>query len=146
MRTLSQQVVVVTGASSGTGHETAIQLGWCGAHVVLAARNEEARQNAVAEVEEAGGKARYVVADVSDWKQVDRPAFQAVEHFSRIGTWTNNAGISVYTDISQSTPDEMKHVIGVNLVSEILGTKAAFARMHGQGGEGLINSAQLRGI
>lgn len=137
-RGLDQQVVVVTGASSGIGRETAIQLGHQGARVVLAARNDPALQSAVAEVEQAGGIARYVVTDVSDWNQVENLSAQAVEHFGRIDTWINNAGISVYADISQITADEMKRVIEVNLLGEMFGTKAAFEQMKQQGGEGLI--------
>ncbi len=135
---LSQQVVVITGASSGIGRETAIQLGRRGARVVLAARNERALQGAVAEVEQAGGTARYVVTDVSDWNQVDHLAGQAVEHFGRIDTWINNAGISIYANISQTTAAEMRRVVEVILLGEMFGTKAAFEQMKAQGGEGLI--------
>jgi short-subunit dehydrogenase len=136
---LSQQAVVVTGASSGIGRETAIHLGARGARVVLAARNAEALEAAAREVEQAGGQARHVVTDVSEWDQVDHLAGEAVREFGRIDTWINAAGISLYADIAAATPDEMKRVIDVNLVGEMFGTKAAFEQMRRQGGGVIIN-------
>ena len=97
MRPLSEQVVVVTGASSGIGRTTAQLLGPRGASVALLARNEEALHVA-AEVREAGGTAEVVVADVSDWSQVNRAREQVLGRFGRIDGWVNNAGVAVYAD------------------------------------------------
>ncbi len=66
-RKLGQQVVVFTRASSGIGCETAVELGKCGASVVLAARNETALRAAAQEVERLGGKAEVVLTDVVEW-------------------------------------------------------------------------------
>lgn len=71
-RALSQQVVVITGASSGVGRETALQLAQSGATVVAAARNTEALDSLAAEVVRLGGTATTVPTDVSDWGRCRR--------------------------------------------------------------------------
>src|SRR3954470_983241 len=91
---IGDQVVVITGASSGIGRETALELGRRGAAVVLAARNETALQEAAREVERLGGRAEVVATDVAEWESVERLAHAAVERFGRIDTWINNAAIS----------------------------------------------------
>lgn len=138
-RPIEQQVVVITGASSGIGRETARMLGERGASVVLAARGELGLRAAAREVEEAGGRAHYVLTDVAEWDQVDRLAREAVARFGRIDTWINNAGIAVYGDISTLSPDEMRRVVEVNLLGEMYGSKAAFEQMRSQDSGVIIN-------
>ena len=136
---LRDQVVVLTGASSGIGRQTSVMLGTHGARVVLAARGEEALQATAREVEQAGGQAHTVTTDVSEWEQVERLAGEAVRVFGRIDTWINHAGISTYSTIADSAPEEMRRVIEVNLLGEMFGTKAAFEQMKGQGSGVIIN-------
>lgn len=139
MKKLSDQVVVVTGASSGIGRETAIQFGERGAAVVLAARNGEALENAAREVERVGGRAHSVVADVSRWEDVQRIAAEAVEQFGAIDVWVNNAGISAYATVEHMQPEEMERIVQVNLLGEIFGSKAALEQMKKQGSGTIIN-------
>ena len=74
LRPLNEQVVVLTGASSGIGRETARLLGERGAAVVLAARDETALHEVAGAVARAGGRTRTVPTDVADWPQVERLA------------------------------------------------------------------------
>ena len=83
---LSEQVMIVTGASSGLGRAIARGAGERGAKVVVTARNEEALENCVTEIERAGSKALAVPGDVSDQAQVQRVVDVAVERFGRIDT------------------------------------------------------------
>src|SRR5687768_928640 len=87
LKPLEQQVLVVTGASSGIGLVTARQATQCGACVVLAARNEMDLRHATDDIRRRGGRAAYVVADVSDARQVDAIADTALREFGRIDTW-----------------------------------------------------------
>ncbi|MGI8422668.1 MAG: SDR family oxidoreductase [Chloroflexota bacterium] len=144
-RPVGDQVVVITGASSGIGRETALEFGRRGASVVLAARNAEALAEVARQVERAGGQALAVTADVAEWDQVERIAEQAIERFGRIDTWVNNAGIAVYATLEDTSPEEIDRVIRVNLVGEMYGSKAAVARMRPNRSGTIINVASVLG-
>ena len=140
MRTpLAEQVVVVTGASQGIGRATALMLADHGARVVVAARNEEALQELVAEIEASGGEAEAVVADVSVFDQVESIGERAVARFGRVDTWVNNAAVSIYATVEQLTPDEMDRVVTVNLLGQMYGSKVAVNLMRPNGGGAIIN-------
>src|SRR5438309_8324455 len=94
LKKIDEQVIVITGASSGIGLATARMALKQGAKVVLAARSANALAEAVAEAGSAN--AVDVVADVSDRQQVQRIADKAIERFGRIDTWVNDAGLSIY--------------------------------------------------
>ena len=96
VRAIGEQVVVLTGASSGIGRDTALEFARRGAKVVVAARNREALDTLVVEVERLGGVAVAVATDVSDYDQVTELASRAVERFGQIDTWVNNASVSTY--------------------------------------------------
>ncbi len=139
MRPISEQVVVITGASTGIGRETALQFGQRGASVVLAARNETALQEAAREVERQGGQAHVVVTDVAEWEQVNRLAQAAVDRFRRIDTWVNNAAISAYATVEEMTVEEIECIIQVDLMGQIYGMKAALPHLKREGNGTIIN-------
>jgi len=120
-RPIEIQVVVITGASSGIGRETALQFGRRGASVVLAARDEAALQDVAAAIRQSGGQAEVVVTDVSNWGEVRRLAQDAVERFGRIDTWVNNAGIAEYATFDKMTIAEINRVFQVNLLGVLYG-------------------------
>lgn len=101
---LRDQVVVVTGASSGLGRAIARSAGGRGAKVVLAARNREALEAGVAEIEEAGSQALAVQTDVADLDQVVQLVERAVERFGRIDTLVANAMVTVYAEADRLEP------------------------------------------
>ena len=96
LKPISEQVMVITGASSGIGLVTAQHAARAGARVVLAARNEADLRQAVDDIRSAGGRAIYVVADVVDSGQVASIAAAALGEFGGIDTWVNNAAVSMY--------------------------------------------------
>ncbi len=141
-RPLDQQVIVITGASSGIGRCTAIEAGRRGAKVVLAARGAEALETARQEVEAAGGEALVVPTDVADFGQVEALGRRAVERFGRIDTWFNNAGISVHAEFAQTTPEEFRRIVDVNLMGEVYGAMVALRHM-GEAGGTIVNMASV---
>ncbi len=143
---LSDQVVVITGASSGVGRETALLLAERGATVVLAARNEEALRTLQAEVHRLGGTALIRPTDVAEWNQVDGLAGDAVERFDHIDTWVNCAAISLYGQVHELTAEEITRVIQVILLGQVYGMKAALTRMRAQGHGGIVNVASALGV
>ncbi len=140
-RVLAGSVVVITGASSGIGRETALRFGSEGAHLVLAARNRAALDDAAAEVERTGGEAHVVPTDVSDWDEVHHLATAAVSHFGRIDTWVNNAAVSLYAPVEQTTAEEMRRIVEVDLLGQMYGCAAALEQMKRQGAGTIINVA-----
>src|SRR5215218_604292 len=101
LRPLDEQVMVITGASSGIGLVTAKHAAKRGACVVLAARNERDLREATDVIRRAGGRAVFAVADVAEAAQVDAIADTAIREFGRIDTWVNNAGVSMYGRITE---------------------------------------------
>ena len=137
------QVVVITGASSGIGRETALEFGRKGARVVAAARNQEALETLASEIQRIGGEALPVVTDVSDPEQVASLARQAVERFGGIDTWVNNAAVSTYGTVEQMEDQELHRVIEVNLMGPIYGVKAALPHLRKSGGTVINVSSAL---
>ena len=140
-REISEQVVVITGASSGIGRETALAFGGRGASVVLAARNKIALEEAAKEIERLGGRAAVVVTDVAEWPQVENLARSAVEQFGRIDTWVNNAGVSEYATVEEMTIEEIDRIIKVDLLGMIYGVKAALPILKQQDQGTIVNVA-----
>ena len=91
-----ENVTVITGASSGIGHELAYQMAEQGAWLVLAARNEGALEETAQICRQRGGRAITVPTDVTDQDQCQRLIQQAVEEYGRIDTLVNNAGITMW--------------------------------------------------
>jgi short-subunit dehydrogenase len=138
-RPLAEQVVVITGASSGIGRETAELLAGRGAAVVVSARNEAALNALVAQVEAQGGRAERVVADVADPAQVERIGERAVARFGRVDSWVNNAAVSLYGTVEQLEPAEMRRLIEVNLLGVMYGSRVALQLMKPNGSGMIIN-------
>src|SRR5919205_142655 len=95
LKPLNEQVVVITGASSGIGLATARMAAKRGARLVLAARTEEALKQLTDEITQAGGEAIYVVADVGREEEVEHIAGAATGRFGGFDTWINDAGVSI---------------------------------------------------
>jgi NADP-dependent 3-hydroxy acid dehydrogenase YdfG len=129
MGVLAGKVVVVTGASAGVGRAIARAFGGEGARVGLLARNAEALGNAAGEVRSAGGEALVLVADVSDARAVDAAADAVVARWGRIDLWVNNAMVSVFAPVTQTTPDEYRRVTEVSYLGYVHGTRAALRHM-----------------
>jgi len=128
------QVVVVFGASSGIGRLTALDLARKGAKVCVAARSEEGLKSLVAEIEESGGEAFYVLADAADFEQVKSVAEKCVERYGRLDTWIHSAAAFIFSTVEKTEPDEYRRIFEVNLLGQIHGAKAALPYLKQKGG------------
>ena len=139
LRPLREQVVVVTGASSGIGLATARLAADQGAALVLAARSETALRNLAEEIERRGGRATYVVADVGQEEQVGLIAQKAIDVFGGFDTWINDAGIGVYGRMDEVSVADMRRSFETNLWGQVYGSREALRHLRVRGGGAIIN-------
>jgi NAD(P)-dependent dehydrogenase (short-subunit alcohol dehydrogenase family) len=142
LKRLEDQVMVITGGTSGIGLATATRAAERGARVVLCSRNEAELEETVARIVQGGGRARAVVADVSNPDDVERLAATAIEEFGALDTWINNAGVSFYGRLTEVAIEDMRQLFEVNLWGTVYGARAAVARLRGSGGA-LINLGSI---
>jgi short-subunit dehydrogenase len=138
LKRLSEQVIVVTGASSGIGLATVRAAARRGAKVVAAARSERALDVLVTEIRANGGDAIAVRADVGRETDVDQVAETAIAHYGGFDTWVNNAAGSVYGQCLDVSIEDMKRVIDTNFWGVVYGSRAACRHLRLHGGT-LIN-------
>ena len=140
LKPIDEQVIVITGASSGIGLVTGKMAAARGAQVVLAARNSGDLEAAVEGIRREGGRAVHQPADVADPAQVDAVARTALREFGRIDTWVNNAAVSVYGRLMDVTLEDMRRQFDVNYWGQVHGSRAAVPHLRMNGGA-LINVA-----
>jgi NAD(P)-dependent dehydrogenase (short-subunit alcohol dehydrogenase family) len=128
-RPLSEQVIVVTGASSGLGRAIAREAGRRGARVVVTARNATALDVCVRELEAAGAAALAVPADCTVQDEVEQVVEQAFDRFGRIDTYVANAMVTVYAEADQLEPEELRRVLDVNFFGSVYGYWAALPHL-----------------
>jgi len=146
LKPLADQVVVVLGASSGIGRESALRLASRGAKVVAAARSEAGLVSLVEEITAAGGQAKHVVCEVSDYAQVQNVAGYAVHHYGRIDTWVNCAAQSVFAHFEETTPQEYRRLMDVNYLGQVYGALAALPHLRAGGGGAIIAISSVESI
>lgn len=142
LKKLRDQVIVITGASSGIGLVTARMAAEKGARLVLAARSEDALRELTQEIEQQGGRATYVVADVSRQEDVHNIARKALERFGGFDTWINDAGVSIYGKLTDIPIEDMRKLFETNVWGVIYGSLEAVKHLRRHGGA-IINVGSI---
>jgi short-subunit dehydrogenase len=141
----SPLVVVLTGASSGIGHATALALAARGARLVLAARGREGLEAVAEKCRQLGCFPIVMPTDVTDAAAVRLLASTAVERFGRLDVWINNVGVGV-VGLFDKTPIELhRRVVETNLIGHMNGAHAALGHFRRDGRGTLINMISLGG-
>jgi NAD(P)-dependent dehydrogenase (short-subunit alcohol dehydrogenase family) len=129
MASKDAQVIVVTGASAGVGRAIARRFADEGASIALIARGRERLDAAAGEVEGAGGRALVLPLDVADSDAVEKAAEETEERLGPIDVWVNNAMVTVFATVAETSPEEFRRVTEVNYLGSVWGTMAALRRM-----------------
>lgn len=138
LKPVSEQVILITGASSGIGLGTARRAARRGAKVFALARNEQALEELVEEIAARGGEAAYAVCDVGREEDVNRAAETALGRFGRIDTWVNNAGISIFGHTWDVPLPDWHRMLDTVYWGVVHGSLAAFRHFRERGGSGAI--------
>jgi short-subunit dehydrogenase len=139
LKKLPDQVVVITGATSGIGLTTARRAAQRGAKLVLAARNEDALKQLVFELGKRGCEATYAVADVGVEEDVRKIAQTAIDRFGGFDTWVNNAGISIFGRNEDVSLKDQRRLFQTNFWGVVHGSLVAVEHLKQRGGGAIIN-------
>lgn len=118
---MTKKVALVTGASQGIGKAIVERLVKDGFAVALVALNEAKLQQVADEINNNGGEALPLVADVANREEVFAAVEKTVEHFGDLNVIVNNAGLGPTTPIDSITPEQFEKVYGVNVAGVLWG-------------------------
>jgi short-subunit dehydrogenase len=139
LRTINEQVIVITGATSGIGLTTARMAAEQGARLVLAARGSDALDHLASELRKQGTQVATVAADVGKQEDVERIGQAAMERFGRVDTWVNNAGVSIFGRLEDVPMDDQRRLFDTNYWGVVYGSMEAVRHMKTRGGGAIIN-------
>lgn len=134
LKPISEQVLVVTGASSGNGLAIAEMAAARGAAVLLVARNGGALVDIQAGIESRGGRAAICIADVAEDGAADRIVEAAIAAFGGFDSWVNNAALATYGTLEQIPLADHRRIFEVNYFAVLAGSLAAARHLRGKGG------------
>ena len=123
------RVVVVTGASAGVGRAVAREFGGRGCRVGLLARGRDRLEAAKKEIEESGGKAIVLPADVANPEEIEAAAERVEQELGPIDVWVNDAMTTIFAPFHQITAAEYKRATEVTYLGCVYGTMSALKRM-----------------
>ena len=144
LKPLAEQVMLITGASSGIGLVTARAAARQGAGVMLVARDEAALREAAAGLQAEGFEAAFAVADVRSIDELRDAAAATVARFGRIDTWVNCAGVALYARLVDTPEDEHQQLFQTNYFGVVHGSLVAVEHLQGKGGA-LITVGSIAG-
>jgi NADP-dependent 3-hydroxy acid dehydrogenase YdfG len=143
---LTGTVALVTGASSGIGYATARALATKGASVALVARRKDRLDALVAQIEDAGGTAFAVPADITDRAEAEAAVQTVIDRFGRLDVLVNNAGLMLLGPIVGANPNEWERMIAINQKGLLYMTHAALPHLMASANEGPRRVADIVNI
>jgi NADP-dependent 3-hydroxy acid dehydrogenase YdfG len=144
-QSLSGKVALVTGASSGIGAATALELARAGANVALSARRADRLAGLVSQIEAAGGTALALAGDMTVEAEAIRAVEETVAQLGRIDILINSAGVMQAGGIEGADLAEYRRVFDINVFATLYCCAAAVPHMIAQGGGDIVNITSLAG-
>lgn len=128
---LANQRILLTGAGSGIGRETALLLARRGARLALLGRHRERLEAVAREIAAAGGEAHAIVFDLADAHGHERPVAEAMDRLGGLDILINNAGVAGFGDFAERPAEEIRRIIATNVTGPLLLTRAALRAVAG---------------
>ncbi len=142
---LKNKVVLITGATSGIGKTTALAFGKAGARVVVSGRREAEGEAVIKEIQNAGGEAIFVRADVAKETDVANLVKQCVATYGRLDIAFNNAGVEMTGSLTEAMEVDYRRVFDINVWGVLTSMKHEIPVMVAQGGGAIINTSSIAG-
>ncbi len=144
---LADKIALITGAGSGFGRATAILFGKEGAKIAVVDIAEKTGQETVKQIQQQGGQAMFINADVSKAGDAEGMVKKTVDTFGKIDILYNNAGIPMsFTPVETITEQLWDRIQAVNVKGIFLGAKYAVPHMKKQGGGVILNTSSISGV
>ena len=142
MKDLKDLTVVITGASSGSGAELALQLATRDARVAVVARREDALRDVT---KRCGSEALPIVADVTRRDEVQRVVREAIARFGHVDVWVNNVGRGITRMPSELRDEDVDDMIRVNVMSALYGMQEILPHFRERGRGQIVNVSSMLG-
>ena len=143
---LQDKVAIITGAGSGIGRGAAVLFAREGARIVIVCRTPQKGHETVGLIEAEGGQACFIKADVSRESDVKQMVARAIELYGAPDILFNNAGVTVFKGLLDTTLEDWDYVLGVNLRGMFLCCKAVVPAMAEKGGGVILNTSSIQAI
>lgn len=145
MADIKDKVVIITGASSGIGEATAIKLAGLGAKTALVARRKGRLDKLKQQIEDDGGSAMVIEADVTDKESAPKVIDNVIKEWGQVDILINNAGVMLIGPVENADLEEWENMIHVNILGLLYLTHAAVPHMKQNGSGHIVNISSVAG-
>lgn len=146
MRRFEGKVALITGGGSGLGRASAVRLAEEGASIAVADINPKGGQETVRQVQSAGGRGLFVLADTTKTEDVKRMVAETVDTFGRLDVLFPSAGVGAGGDVVETTEEHWDRVLGLDLRGVYLTCKYVIPEMRENGSGAIVLVASIGGV